>query len=344
VIGYAFPSYGEISVLLARDEVAEHADTDRARIDIVFDSIGTQELTDMEIDRAQRTIAIPGLIAVVGHGGSRGSLAAAPVYNEAKVPHLVPLSTSRLLRTAGPWTFMLPPDDSIEGEFIGAFVAARGQGQRVTLFYVNDEYGVGLRDGITAALMARGVSIIDRVPVQVTSDFPTLVDASLARGVPDLVVLGGRAPETSAIASILWQRGHRIPIVAGDGAFQLPLLVDRAGAAADSIYVVAFWTPDASDSLSRAFVERYRRITGGEPTSSAAMSHDALMLTVQAIRSAGPDREAIRKYFLSLGRARPPYRGITGPISFLPGRPARLKMVRLSEDRPIVVASTDDSL
>src|SRR3989442_11765007 len=46
-----------------------------------------------------------------------------------------------------------------------------------------------------------------------------------------------------------------------------------AGRAADSIYVVACWLPDAPDSLSRAFVERFRRIAGRVPQSSRSEEH-----------------------------------------------------------------------
>ena len=67
------------------------------------------------------------------------------------------------------------------------------------------------------------------------SDYAALVGASLRRGRPDVIIIAGRA--------------------------------------ADSIYVVAFWLPDAPDSLSRAFVERFRRIAGRVPQSSDAMSH-----------------------------------------------------------------------
>jgi ABC-type branched-subunit amino acid transport system substrate-binding protein len=121
-------------------------------------------------------------------------------------------------------------------------------------------------------------------------------------------------------------------------------LADVAGASLDSIYLVAFWTPDSPDSVSRAFADRFRKLTGGEPTSAAAMSHDALMLTVRAIRDVGANPRAIRDYLLSLGKSRPPYRGVTGPITFLPDRPARLHMVRVSHGRVVPVQGPRDSI
>jgi len=122
--------------------------------------------------------------------------------------------------------------------------------------------------------------------------------------------------------------------VAGDGALVLPLLTRTAGPAADSLYVVAFWMPDAPDSLSRAFVERYRRVAGELPQSADAMSHDALMLIADAVRVVGPSPTAIRQYLRELGASRPPYEGVTGRISFGPHARPRLVMAHVVGGRP----------
>ena len=172
----------------------------RPAIRIIYDTAFTSDPADVEVQRAQRFAAMTDLVGVVG-----------------------------------PWTFMLAPDDSAEGAFMAAFAAERLGAQRVSIFFVNDEYGAGLRDGVRAELQQRRVTVLDEVGFGTESDYAALVGASLRRGRPDVIIIAGRA--------------------------------------ADSIYVVAFWLPDAPDSLSRAFVERFRRIAGRVPQSSDAMSH-----------------------------------------------------------------------
>jgi ABC-type branched-subunit amino acid transport system substrate-binding protein len=191
-----------------------------------------------------------------------------------------------------------------------------------------------LRDGAVAALGQHDVAVLDRVPVDQTSDFRTLVAASLKRGVPDVVVVAGRQLEAGSIARVMRERGVPRAVVAGDGALVLPQLTRAAGPAADSLYAVAFWMPDAPDSLSRAFVEHYRRVAGEPPQSADAMSHDALMLIADAVRVVGPSPAAIRQYLRELGASRPPYRGVTGPISFGLAAHPRLVMAHLVGGRP----------
>lgn len=290
-----------------------------------------------EVDKALRFAANPRIVVVVGPGGSREALQTAPIYRQGALPNIAPTSTSRLLRQAGPWTFLMAADDSVQGEFIGAFVAERLHASSALLFYIPDEYGLGLATGTAQALAARGVRLLDRVAIRSRERCPQgsrnpyepAVAAALRGGRPDVIVVAGRTIETACIAQAVHSRLPRVPIVAGDG-----VLVDRdflllAGAAADSLYLVAFWHPSRSDHASQLFVNQFTARIGRAPRHDDAMFYDAVMLVATAIKSAGPQRAAIRAYLTSLGRTRPPYQGITGPIAFTDAAPRPLLMTRV---------------
>ena len=59
-------------------------------------------------------------------------------------------------------------------------------------------------DGVVAELGHRSVSVLDRVGYNGASDFPTLVDASLRRGKPDVLVVAGSGEDTGRIARAAW--------------------------------------------------------------------------------------------------------------------------------------------
>ena len=338
VIGYGFPDRPGSVVPVVEHDLARLTGPHGIAIRIAVDTQLAEDAPDIEVRRAEQFVATPGIVGVVGHSSSRGSLAAAAVYNEAGIVQITPYSTSRLLWKAGPWTFNLAPTDSVEGAFIGGFVAGRLRARRVTVFYVNDEYGLGLREGVVAELRRRHVAVADQVSVDPSTDFATVVAASLGRGVPDAVVVAARQVETGKVAEQLRERGLPRPVVGGDGALVMPDLARLAGAAADSVYAVTFWMPDAPDSASRAFVEEYRQVVGRTPQAPQAMTYDALMLMATAIRAAGPRPAAVRQYLEELGRRRPAYVGVTGPVSFAPDSGPRLQMVRLSGGRAEHVA------
>lgn len=84
VIGYAFPRDGQRAALVAAASLP--SDTTHGAIRIVgdWDSGGTE--SSVEIARARRLVALPGVLGVVGHAGSRGTLLTAPIYSDAGIP------------------------------------------------------------------------------------------------------------------------------------------------------------------------------------------------------------------------------------------------------------------
>ncbi|MGH7567967.1 MAG: ABC transporter substrate-binding protein [Gemmatimonadales bacterium] len=335
VIAVAFNLTDSTVLQVVKDELATGTQSGDVQLSVVFDRELPGEPPDAAVARAERLGAIDGLVGVAGHGDSRSSLAAAAVYNTARIPQVVPIATNRLLAQAGAWTFMLAPNDSLEGHFIASFLARSLGARRVTLFYQNNDYGVGLREGVRAGLPQFGLQLLTEVGFDRTSDFPTLVAAALRRGRPDALIVAGYSRETIGIARAVHALAPGLRIVAGDGVlagFGLAL-ADSAGPAVDSLFAVAFWVPTAADSVSQRFVTQFRGIAGRDPAPSEAMLCDAILVFARTVRAVGSDRAAIRDYLRGLGRERPPVRGVTGAIAFAREAPVTLVMARIRRGR-----------
>ncbi len=348
VIG--IPQLNQEHLLVANDEIGSW----KASSDVQIRLVGGPDIpkeTDhgsAEVMSATQLVKAPGIVGVVGHQDSRFSLTTAPIYNEAHIPQIVPTGTSSLLKTAGPWTFMLAPDDQLEGAFIGDFVVGHLQARSATVFYQLDEYGRGLRDGVVAALNRQGVKVIDQIPFDQLHnpssptpdfDFPSIVAASLLRGVPDVVIIAGRSREAAEAARLFHERAPEIQFVGGDGVEMKDIFLDKVGRAVDSFFIVAFWHAASGDEISRAYVDRFRRINGRDPLPGDAMIHDGIMLLAHAARAVGANPAAIRQYLDELGHGRPPYHGATGLISFAKDRRARLIMTRVHHGVAIPVTT-----
>ena len=293
------------------------------------DNIGRGDARD--VASAEAAVQAPGVVVVVGHASSRGSLLAAPIYGEAGMPFIAPTATSRRLHDAGSWTFQLAPDDEAEGAFIAGFALDSLAAPAITVFYLSaDEYGIGLRDGVARALKKRGRTLAEEVGILEDSDFERRVAASLRRRTPDAVVLASRTPEAVAVARAIRRRLPRVPLILADGV-DAGGFGREMGAFAGPAWAVAWWLPGSADSASRAFVGTFERVARRPPRQQEAMYYDALMVAAQALRAAGPHRDAIRRYLSELGVSRPPYQGITGPISFAADRPTNLVMLRAGD-------------
>jgi ABC-type branched-subunit amino acid transport system substrate-binding protein len=213
------------------------------------------------------------------------------------------------------------------------------------MFSVADEYGMGLRDATAAALERRGVAVTDQVTLphstSCAADGPveTVVGASLRRARAAVAVFAARTGETACAIRVLAARRPGMRFVAGDGTLGDSGLLALAGAAVDSLYLVAFWHADRDPDRSAAFRERFLRLSRREPHHGDALAYDAALVLAAAVRVAGPDGGAVRRYLASLGGERPPFDGLTGPVAF--GAHARrpLVMTRVSRatGRTVVV-------
>jgi len=75
---------------------------------------------------------------------------------------------------------------------------------------------------------------------------------------------------------------------------------------------------------------RFRAATGGDLTDEAVLAYDAVSVLAAALRAGASTREEVREYLLSLGRERPAFQGLAGPIWF-GARPAVHRGYRLAE-------------
>lgn len=298
--------------------------------------------SEREVDGAAQLVALPGIVAVVGHQDSRNTLLAAPVYHEAGVALVVPNSTSRAIEVASPWVFPVAPNDSQEGAFIATF-ATRVLGARaIALLYDNDEYGRGLRDGVRAALAANGRTLSAEAPIGSVCEARGGSDATVElvtsrRPRPDLLVLATRPGDAPCIVRQAHRRIPTLRFITGDAVEVNDGLLAAMGPAADSTYFVAFWYHGLSDPRSAAFTSAYRRVMEVTPTPAQATQYDALMLLMTAVRDVGSSRRAIQAYLSQLGKSRPAYDGVTGPISFGPDRQRPLYMLRVRDGAAVAV-------
>ena len=335
VIGFAYPADGayQVALQLARQTLA--ADGGPA-VTIRQPHFDSAQANDFELRQAQELAAIPGICAIVGHGSSGSSLAAAPVYNDSGLPHLNALATSRLLARSGPWTFSLIPDDASEGAFIAGFAADELGARTASVIYVNDGYGTGLRFGSVAGFAGHGITVLDQAPIDGDTDLEVTLRAMLLHGEPDVLVVAARVAQSAAIARLMQRLSPRTRLIVGDGALVLPALADSAGPAAGNVHIVSFWLPDSTPAV-RDFVARFERLAGRAPTAFDALNYDALMLAATAARAGRGDRARVAGWLRRLGAGAPEFQGVSGPISFTTRPRAGMIMARL-ERRQAVAA------
>ncbi len=287
---------------------------------------------DAEVALAERLVADPAIVTVVGHTRSRGSLAAAPVYARAGMPQIVPGATSSELRRVGPWTFVLSPTDSEESVYLAQMVDSL-RAQRVMLLYSGEPYGEGLASALRPELARRRVGLVDEVRLGTGADIATLVEAAMRHHPADVLLLLVDYSQAAVIARTVVSIAPRTRMIAADGSDYPAGLRHIGGAAAESLRVVTLWRPDTTDEVTRDFFAHFRQVAGRDPTSQEALGFDALLYARAAITAVGPDRRAIRAWLAGPGGATPPAGHVT-TATLHDGPPAAFGVLRIGPPTP----------
>lgn len=292
-------------------------------VDAFADAPGRQDIALTGERWARAVLALGPISVVVGHSGSAITNAAAQFYAEAGVPMIAPNSSVRATPDIEPWVLRLLPEDTVQGRVLAMHALDSLGAKRIAVVYVADQYGVGILDGVRAALLARGLPVVDEVELprsipctEANADDPNRLAARamLRRARPDIVILAlPISPALCVISEVeAWQQSAW---VLGSDALDASALDSwvRARMPAPRVKVVTSWMP-RDDRVTRAFRAEFTRRTQRAPTDANALTYDAFALAADAVRETGGSPADVRKWLASLGNARAPWFGITGAI------------------------------
>lgn len=315
-------------------------DVHRAHPDLRFDTMVVESNSNAATDAvaiATRFLERSGLVGVVGHVTSSSSLATSQLYNAAGVVQLSPTATSVLYSQAGRYSYrMVPPDDQ-QARFLCETLCRRyPPGTRLGLLYVNDDYGRGLRAILRPSLDSSTVHVVLDVPHAEDEVRPDAI-ADLVRAIvdarPDVLVFLGSSPSLASYLPGLRAARPTLPIIGSDAVSSwertpVPRVLWQHVSYVDFVDMQA--TP-ALQEFSRRYAER----TGRAATGPDVLTYDATRVLLQAVVEGARSGEAVRSWLASLGRARPAYAAVSGPLQFSPeGDPARSFVLRVAEPVP----------
>jgi branched-chain amino acid transport system substrate-binding protein len=226
---------------------------------------------------------------IMGSGSSTVSLALCPKAQELHVVEISSISTAPALQKCGKYFFSAMASDNAQGpEWIK--VADYLKAKEVAVMYINNDYGIGVKDTFVSAFQNAGGKVLIAQPFEVGSkDFRTEILKVRATN-PKVVFIVDHVAEGSIVIKQAKELGMDVQWVT-DVSMVAKEVIDLAGAATDGVMGLragSTQTP-AYIEFHDAFVKKYN----DEPSIWSDFAYDTTMLVAKAIEKGGYTAEGI---------------------------------------------------
>ncbi len=232
------------------------------------------------------------VVAALGVCNTGVGLATIDLFQQAKVPLIVPVSTGTPLtrKFAGEkenWIFRVSPRDEIQAPFIVADALKRGY-RRFALFADTTGYGEAGRNDVEQALAKAGLKpvSVQRFAVGV-KDLSAQVKEARAAGA-DVVISYTVGPEAAVLAKDIEKQKWAVQLM-GSWPLCWRNFIDGAGSAGEGALMAVSFIQQASFQRRNAFITAYTQ-KYDSPTipapMAAAQGYDAALLLFYALHQA----------------------------------------------------------
>lgn len=290
-----FAAYGvaEVeSVKMAVNEINAAGGILGKKIELIMYDCRTRN-EDM-VNAARRLVQQDKVTAVIGPSGSGLCIAASPVFNQGKVPHLGTLPTNPKVTVdekgkVKPYNFRICFLDPYQGKMLAVFAANDLKAKTAAILYdVASDYSHGLREFFKKNFAAYGGKIIaDEGHRGEDVDFRAqLTKIKLAN--PDVLVFPTMGKCLPLAVKQAREMGMTQPILGGDGYGDFMWEITGQAAMKNTYWVSHV---DKADPQLQEFFAKYRKQTGTECQEfmNAVMAYDCVYWLKDAIERAGTD-------------------------------------------------------
>jgi branched-chain amino acid transport system substrate-binding protein len=269
---------------------------------------------------ANRFVADPSLVAVVGHACSGATIPASEIYEDARIVSVSPSSTAAAVTGRGLSTVnRVAFSDSVQGIVAARYMQMELGAETIAILHDNSSYGLGLAEVVQAAAEELGLEVVafDAIDPEEQDYRPQLT--VIAGSEPDVLYFGGYAPQGALIISQMSEVGlEDSDFFSADGVYGENFL-ELAGENAEGAYASHGRPIADNEDFIAAYTEAFDA-TPGEQGPFAEEAYDSALVILTALTAVAEvdadgnlviDREAL----IAAVREVSELEGISGLIS-----------------------------
>ena len=294
---------------LAVSMVNAHGGVQGKTIEILYEDSEAQP--SKALSAFQKLVTISQVPAILGPMSSSEVLAVAPRAEREHVVVLTPTASAASISSAGDFVFRNVASDIYEGTEMAKFSRTQLNLSRAAIIYVNNDFGIGLKDAFTSCFVELGGTITNTQAFdQEATDFRSQLDKARL-GAPDAFYIVGYK-EMARLFRQVTEKGIHCQFLSFS-MFEDPEIMKNSTQLDKGVYFTSQATGlESNDTLVTLFKEQFSARFGSDPDLFAGLSYDASNILIRAFGQGGTTSESIKKALYATRS----FHGVTGNTTF----------------------------
>lgn len=270
----------DIAVKLAIEEANKAGGINGRPIQLVgYDDQGKAE---QAVPIANKLIG-DGVAAVISGGFSAPTKAAAPVFQEARIPYVVSIALQPDITKTGDFIFRVGSMGEVEGRAGAKLVGDLLKKKSVVLLTIKTDFGKTVAAGFKSGAEKFGFKILKEYEYSPGDrQFGPLV-ASIKADAPELIYASGFYFTGAPLLSQLRAAGVEVPFV-GAQSYSSSKFIDIAGKAAEGAMITNVIDWSAPSKEEQAFFKAFEDKAGFRPEAAGSQAFASAQVLIAALR------------------------------------------------------------
>lgn len=307
----AFGNYMKNGAQLAIDEINADGGIGGRKLQLEVQDDACDATTAVA---AANKLVTDGVVASVGGYCSGATLPTLPIFNEAKIPMVIPAANSNeLVKQKLPGVFLINGTGTQQAA--SAVKYAQKSGAK-TVAAINDAtaYSKDLADSFAQQAKDAGLTVDFNAVITPGENDYSAAATQLSGAKPDLVYWTGYYQEGGLIARQSKDAGFGGTFLVGDGSVDAKFAEIAGKGYTENVLGTFTQTPDMLKGAEK-WIADYKKLAGADPGPYSTQSYDAVKVIAEAMKTAkGTDFDGVVKALEGLKD----FTTLAGPLTFMP--------------------------
>ncbi len=233
------------------------------------------------------------VVGAVSGSYSGSTRAAAPVFQQAKIPYVVGYAIHPDITLSGDYMFRTSTMGEVQGRAGARLVQMLGK-KKVVLVTLKNDFGQALATGFKEGAAKSGVQILNEYEYGIADrQFGPLV-SKIKSDNPEVIYASGYYYTAGPLVSQLRAAGVTAPVIGQEG-YDSDKFIEIAGAASEGTLVTTSLDRDSSSIATKTFLEDFKKAAGVNADMVAASTYTATSVLIEGLKATkGQGGEALK--------------------------------------------------